>query len=135
MYDDDNNMGDGWLIERLMNLCAVCSCPCADDPLSKNPPHTYGEQQIASNYSLARTPVSEMFVRRIQRRDYCDPHVAKLNVDILGDEHRAPPWVLRGARFGFERGPSEHAAAHGSCHTALLLAIAKLVREGDADFY
>ena len=74
-----------------------------------------------------------MFVRRVQRRDYGAPNIEKLNVDILGDEHTAPPWALRGARFGFERGPSEHAAAHGPYHTALLLAIAKLVREGDAD--
>ena len=74
-----------------------------------------------------------MFVRRVQRRDYGAPHVAKLNDDIPGDEHTAPPWALRGARLGFGRGPSEHAAAHGPYHTALCLAIAKLVREGDAD--
>ena len=57
----------------------------------------------------------------------------RICLDILGDEHTAPPWVLRGARFGFERGPNDQVAAHGPYHTALLLAIAKLVREGDAD--
>ena len=75
-----------------------------------------------------------MFVRRVQRRDCTlGSNGVHPSLDILGDEHRAPPRVLRGAHFGFERGPNDHAAAPGIYHTASLLAIAKLVRESDAD--
>ena len=84
--------------------------------------------------SAAMKAHSEIFVRRVQRRDYTlGSNGVHPSLDILGDEHRAPPRVLRGAHFGFERGPNDHAAAPGIYHTASLLAIAKLVRESDAD--
>ena len=84
--------------------------------------------------SAAMKAHSEIFVRKVQRRDCTlGSDGVHPSLDILGDEHRAPPRVLRGARFGFERGPNDHAAARGIYHTASLLAIAKLVREGDAD--